>query len=64
MAPLTLLKKKRDADYEALTTDQVLRVHEKLFGPLEARGRRRILERARLHGWDRQFAEPHYVRAA
>jgi len=62
-AHLTLLKKKQPTDYESLSTDEVLRIYESVFTPLEARGRRRILERARLHGWDRTFQET-YVRAA
>ena len=62
-AHLTLLKKKQPADYEALSTDEVLRIYESVFAPLEPRGRRRIRERARLHGWDRTFHDT-YVRAA
>ena len=60
---LTLMKKKQPTDYESLSTDEVLRVYESVFAPLEPRGRRRILERARLHGWDRTFHDV-YVRAA
>ncbi|MEX2147711.1 MAG: hypothetical protein WED01_11935 [Candidatus Rokuibacteriota bacterium] len=62
-AQLTLLKKRQTTDYESLSTDDVLRVYESVFAPLEPRGRRRILERARLHGWDRTFHDT-YVRAA
>jgi hypothetical protein len=62
-AHLTLLRKKQPTDYESLSTDEVLRMYEAVFAPLEPRGRRRILERARLHGWDRTFHDS-YVRAA
>ena len=62
-AHLTLLKKKQATDFEALSTEEVLRIYESVFTPLETRGRRRILERARLHGWDRTFHDS-YVRAA
>jgi hypothetical protein len=62
-AHLTLLKTKQRTDYEALSTDEVLRLYEAVFAPLEPRGRRRLLERARLHGWDRTFHDS-YVRAA
>jgi hypothetical protein len=62
-AHLTLLKKKQTTDYDSLSTDEVLRLYEAVFTPLEPRGRRRILERARLHGWDRTFHDT-YVRAA
>jgi len=62
-AHLTLLKKKQPTEYESLSTDEVLRVYESVFAPLEPRGRRRLLERARLHGWDRTFHDS-YVRAA
>jgi len=60
---LTLLKKKQATDYESLSTDEVLRIYESVFTPLEPRGRRRILDRAHLHGWDRTFHDT-YVRAA
>lgn len=62
-AHLTLLKNKQATDYESLSTDEVLRVYESVFAPLDPRGRRRLLEHARLHGWDRTFHDT-YVRAA
>ena len=60
---LTLLNKTQATDYESLSTDEVLRLYESVFAPLDPRGRRRLLERARLHGWDRTFQDT-YVRAA
>jgi hypothetical protein len=62
-AHLTLLKREQATDYESMSTDEVLRIYESVFAPLEPRGRRRLLERARLHGWDRTFHDS-YVRAA
>jgi hypothetical protein len=62
-AHLTLMKKPQPTGYESLSTDEVVRIYESVFAPLEPRGRRRILERARLHGWDRTFHDT-YVRAA
>ena len=62
-AHLTLLKRTQATDYESLSTDEVLRLYESVYAPLDPRGRRRLLERARLHGWDRTFQDT-YVRAA
>ena len=62
-AHLTLVKKKQATDYDSLSTDDVLRVYESVFAALDPRARRRILERARLHGWDRTFHDTD-VRAA
>jgi hypothetical protein len=62
-AHLTLVKNKQATDYDSLSTDDLLRIYESVFAALEPQGRRRILERARLHGWDRTFHDT-YVRAA
>lgn len=41
--------------FEALTTRQVLALHERLFGPLDRLAKRRLTERAQSHGWDRSW---------
>ena len=45
--------KKRTTDFESLTTEQVLLLHERHFGRLDARTKERIVDGARMHGWDR-----------
>jgi hypothetical protein len=42
-------------DYAALTTEQLLALHERHFAPLDRKGKRRILDSARRNGWDRGF---------
>lgn len=45
--------KKRTVDFESLTTEQVLVLHERHFGRLDTRTKERIVDGARMHGWDR-----------
>jgi hypothetical protein len=40
---------------DALSTAQILRLHERAFGALDPIGRQRIIETARTHGWDRTW---------
>jgi hypothetical protein len=40
---------------ETLPTTEILRLHERAFGPLDPVGKSRILATAREHGWDRSF---------
>jgi hypothetical protein len=42
-------------DYTALTTEQLLVLHERHFAPLDRKGKRRIIDSARRNGWDRGF---------
>jgi hypothetical protein len=42
-------------DYTALTTEQLLLLHERHFAPLDRKGKRRIIDSARRNGWDRCF---------
>lgn len=39
------------------STEHLLIVYERLFAPLEARSKQRILEAARARGWDRTWEE-------
>jgi hypothetical protein len=41
--------------FEALTTRQILALHEQLFAPLDRLAKRRLTERARSNGWDRSW---------
>jgi hypothetical protein len=45
----------RTVDTEQMSTEEVVALHERLYAPLDAVARRRILERARSHGWDRAW---------
>ena len=40
---------------ETLPTSELLRLHERAFGPLDPVGKKRILATASQHGWDRSF---------
>ena len=43
--------------FDLWSTEQVLMVYERYFGKLEPKARRRIIEDARLHGWDRSWGD-------
>jgi hypothetical protein len=45
----------RTIDVEQLSTDKLLVLHERHFGPLDAKGKRRIAETAATNGWDRSW---------
>lgn len=38
--------------YDALPTEHLLSLHERLFAPLDPKGKRRILDAASRSGWD------------
>ena len=40
---------------DLIPTAELLRLHERVFGPLDPVGRRRLLEIARTNGWDRSW---------
>jgi hypothetical protein len=40
---------------EALSTHQLLGLHERHFGPLDGKSKLRMLNTARRHGWDRSW---------
>ena len=40
---------------DLIPTTELLRWHERVFGPLDPVGRRRFLEIARTNGWDRSW---------
>jgi hypothetical protein len=40
---------------DLIPTAELLRLHERVFGPLDPVGRRRLLEIARINGWDRSW---------
>jgi hypothetical protein len=42
-------------DIDALSTEQLIALHERHFGPLEQRSKERIVDSARLRGWDRTW---------
>jgi hypothetical protein len=41
--------------FELWSTEQLLLVYQRYYGKLDARARRRIIETARLNGWDRTW---------
>ena len=47
----------RQQTLDALTTDQILRMYERVFMPLDRVARQRIVATARLNGWDKAWSE-------
>jgi len=43
--------------FDLWSTEQLLLVYQRYYGKLDAQARRRILETARLNGWDRSWRE-------
>jgi hypothetical protein len=43
--------------FDLWSTEQVLLVYERYFGKLDPKARRRIVEDARLNGWDRTWGD-------
>ncbi len=46
------IPRSRRLGLEALTTEQLLTLYERWFGPLPAKTQQRMLEAARRRGWD------------
>jgi len=42
---------------DSLTTDEVLRMHERVFGPLDPKAKRRIVSATHMRGWDRSWSD-------
>ena len=42
---------------DLLTTQEVLRMHERVFGRLDPQSKRRIVAEARVRGWDRSWSD-------
>ena len=58
-----MLTKRQSQSFDLWTTEQLLAVYEKAFGQLEPRARRRIVETAREHGWDRTWDDLELIAA-
>jgi hypothetical protein len=43
--------------FDLWSTEQLLLVYQRYYGKLDAQARRRILDTARLNGWDRSWRE-------
>ena len=43
--------------FELWSTEQLLLVYQRYYGKLDAQARRRIVETARLNGWDRTWRD-------
>jgi hypothetical protein len=43
--------------FDLWSTEQLLLVYQRYYGKLDAQARRRILETARLNGWDRSWRD-------
>jgi len=42
---------------DGLTMEEILRMHERVFGPLSRQSKRRMVTRARTLGWDRAWSD-------
>ena len=45
----------RMKNFDMLTTEQLLELHERHFAPLDAKSKERIVGGARSRGWDRTW---------
>ena len=54
---MKIIKGGRDRmnNFEVLTTDELLAMHEKHFAPLDAKSKARMITGARTRGWDRTW---------
>jgi hypothetical protein len=43
--------------FDLWSTEQLLLVYQRYYGKLDAQARRRIVETARLNGWDRTWRD-------
>jgi len=43
--------------FDLWSTEQLLLVYQRYYGKLDAQARRRIIETARLNGWDRSWRD-------
>jgi hypothetical protein len=43
--------------FDLWSTEQILLVYQRYYGKLDAQARRRIVETARLNGWDRTWRD-------
>ena len=43
--------------FDGWSTEQLLLVYQRYYGKLDAQARRRIVETARLNGWDRTWRD-------
>jgi hypothetical protein len=48
---------KTKTSFDLWSTEQLLLVYERHFGKLDPKARRRIVEDARLNGWDRTWGD-------
>lgn len=46
---------RRMKNFEILTTEQLLELHERHFAPLDPKSKQRIVGGARTRGWDRTW---------
>jgi hypothetical protein len=48
---------------DGLTTEEILRMHERVFGPLSRQSKRRMVAEARMRGWDRAWSDAEPIAA-
>jgi hypothetical protein len=50
-------ERRRRIDLDASSTEEVLRIYERVIGPLAPQSKRRMVKEARLRGWDRSWSD-------
>jgi hypothetical protein len=55
--PLAMMLRAITTSFDLWSTEQILLVYQRYYGKLDAQARRRIIETARLNGWDRTWRD-------
>ena len=55
--PLGMMLRTITTSFDLWSTEQILLVYQRYYGKLDAQARRRIIETARLNGWDRSWRD-------
>jgi hypothetical protein len=55
--PMAMMLRTITTSFDLWSTEQLLLVYQRYYGKLDAQARRRIIETARLNGWDRTWRD-------
>jgi hypothetical protein len=55
--PSGMMMRTITTSFDLWSTEQLLLVYQRYYGKLDAQARRRIIETARLNGWDRSWRD-------
>jgi hypothetical protein len=57
VASVSVMMRTITTSFDLWSTEQLLLVYQRYYGKLDAQARRRIVETARLNGWDRTWRD-------